>query len=60
MSIFGVLGCTALVMVSFTLKDTMLSLPDQQYGSTYTYDAMAITSPVSTRRQPKSLLTMMV
>lgn len=45
MSIFGVLGCTALMMVSFTLKDTMLSQPDQQYGSTYTYDAMAITSP---------------
>ncbi|BDR54498.1 multidrug DMT transporter permease [Bombiscardovia apis] len=45
MSIFGVFGCTALMMVSFTLRDTMLSLPDQQYGQVYSYDAIAVTSP---------------
>lgn len=55
MSIFGVLGCSALMMVSFTLKDTMLSLPERQYGSTYTYDAMAITSPTLGQKATKEL-----
>lgn len=55
MSIFGVLGCTALMMVSFTLRDTMLSLPDQQYDRIYSYDAMAITSPSLDQQSARKL-----
>ena len=42
MTLFGIAGCTSLLIAGFTIKDTVTELMNQQYGTTYLYDAMVI------------------
>ncbi|OUP06637.1 FtsX-like permease family protein [Collinsella sp. An2] len=54
MTVFGIMGCTALLVCGFAVKDTVAALSWRQYGSTgvsasngegiYEYDLMAVTS----------------
>ena len=46
MTVFGIAGCTALLVCGFGIRDTVLSLPDRQYGSQGVghYDLMVVTS----------------
>ncbi len=54
MTVFGIMGCTALLVCGFAIKDTVASLAWRQYGETgvaqgagegvYGYDLMAVTS----------------
>jgi len=42
MSIFGVMGCTGLILGALTLDDTVRGIGKTMYGETYTYDHTAI------------------
>lgn len=42
MTLFGIAGCTALLLCGYTIKDTVTSLMPLQYEETYTYDVMAV------------------
>ena len=46
MTVFGIAGCTALLVCGFGIRDTVLSLPERQYGDAGVgrYDLMAVTS----------------
>ena len=50
MTVFGVMGCTALMICGFAISDTVLALSPNQYGDSnragvYDYDLMAVTQP---------------
>lgn len=38
MSVFGIMGCMALILGAFSLRQTMLETASITYGSVYTYD----------------------
>lgn len=42
MTLFGIAGCTALLLAGFTIKDTVTELLPLQYEETYRYDAMVV------------------
>ena len=42
MTIFGIAGCTALLIAGYTIKDTVSELMTLQYEETYRYDAMVV------------------
>ncbi len=42
MTLFGIAGCTALLIAGFTIKDTVTELMYKQYGGAYVYDAMLV------------------
>ncbi|MBR4026882.1 MAG: ABC transporter permease, partial [Lachnospiraceae bacterium] len=42
MTLFGIAGCTALLICGFTIKDTVTGLMPRQYEDTYQYDIMAV------------------
>lgn len=42
MTIFGIAGCTALLICGYTIKDTVTELMPLQYEQTYEYDVMAV------------------
>ena len=42
MTLFGIAGCTSLLLAGFTIKDTVVELMPLQYDETYRYDAMVI------------------
>ena len=42
MTLFGIAGCTALLLCGFTIKDTVTALMPLQYEETYTYDVMVV------------------
>ncbi len=42
MTLFGIAGCTALLIAGFAIKDTVTSLMPRQYEETFRYDAMAV------------------
>ena len=39
-TIFGIAGCTGLMLCGFGLKDSIVDLPGIQYGDVFTFDAM--------------------
>lgn len=45
MTVSGIMGCTALVLCGFAIKDSVTDLMPRQYEKTYLYDIMAVTSP---------------
>ena len=50
MTVFGVAGCTALMICGFAIADTVLALSPNQYGDAsragiYEYDLLAVTQP---------------
>jgi len=42
MTIFGIMGCTALLLCGFTIKNTVSEMIPQQYENIYKYDLMAV------------------
>ena len=42
MTIGGIMGCTALILCGFAIKDSVAELAPQQYDSIYHYDLMAV------------------
>lgn len=42
MTVFGITGCTALLLCGFTIKDTMSEMMPRQYGGIFQYDLMAV------------------
>ena len=42
MTVFGIAGCTALLLIAFTIKDTVSEMMPQQYEEVYEYDMMAV------------------
>ena len=42
MTLFGIAGCTSLLLAGFTIKDTVIELMPLQYDETYRYDVMVI------------------
>lgn len=42
MTVFGIAGCTALLIAGFTIKDTVSELMVLQYDTVYRYDAMVV------------------
>lgn len=42
MTVFGITGCTALLLCGFTIKDTVSELMPQQYHEIYRYDLMTV------------------
>lgn len=44
MTVFGIMGCTALVLCGFAIKDSVTDLMPRQYEKTYRYDLMAVAS----------------
>lgn len=45
MTVFGIMGCTALLICGFSIKNTVESLAPRQYDQIYRYDLMAVTMP---------------
>lgn len=43
MTIVGIMGCTALLLCGFTIKDSVAEMIPQQYEKLYKYDLMAVT-----------------
>lgn len=39
-TVLGVAGCTALMMCGFGVKDSIIDIPDRQFGKVFTFDAM--------------------
>lgn len=44
MTVFGIAGCTALLLCGFTIKNTVTELMPKQYQEVYQYDLMTVTS----------------
>ncbi|WP_455683058.1 FtsX-like permease family protein [Thomasclavelia sp.] len=42
MSIIGIAGCTALIVVGFGIKNSVSTLADKQYGEIWTYDGVTV------------------
>ena len=44
MTVFGITGCTALLLCGFTIKNTVSEMMPQQYQEIYQYDLLAVSS----------------
>lgn len=42
MTLFGIAGCTAILLTGYTIQDTVVELLPLQYGHTYTFDFMVV------------------
>lgn len=42
MTLFGIAGCTSLLLAGFTIKDTVFAMLPLQYEETFRYDAMVV------------------
>lgn len=42
MTLFGIAGCTSILLAGFTIKDTVTELLPAQYGKTYMFDVMVV------------------
>ena len=42
MTLFGIAGCTSILLAGFTIKDTVTQLMPSQYGTTYQFDVMIV------------------
>lgn len=40
MMVFGILGCTSLLLAGFGIRDAIVDIPDKQYGEIFTFDDM--------------------
>lgn len=45
MTIFGIAGCTALVICGMGIRDTSVALSPKQYGHITRYDLLAVANP---------------
>lgn len=42
MTLFGIAGCTSILLAGYTIKDTITAMLDMQYGKTFAYDLMVV------------------
>ena len=42
MTLFGIAGCTSILLAGFTIRDTVTRLMPLQYGTTYQFDLMVV------------------
>ena len=42
MTLFGIAGCSSILLTGFTIRDTVTRLMPLQYGTTYTFDVMVV------------------
>ncbi len=45
MTVFGIAGCTGLLITGFAIKDTITELMPRQYGEIFHFEMMAVTQP---------------
>ena len=57
MTIFGIGGCMALMLVGFGLKDSIFAIVDIQYGEIQLYDGNIILEDDATEQEKENLLT---
>ncbi|MGL6201362.1 MAG: FtsX-like permease family protein [Lachnospiraceae bacterium] len=43
MTVLGIMGCTALILCGFAIRDSVTDLSSKQYDKTYLYDLMVVT-----------------
>lgn len=53
MTIFGIAGCTALVICGMGIRDTSVALSPKQYGHITRYDLLAVAIPTIFRRRAR-------
>ncbi len=56
MTVFGVAGCTALLMAGFGFRDSIVNIPEKQYRDIFIYDDMLYFSPLITDDEIDTLL----
>lgn len=56
MTLFGVGGCMALLLVGFGIRDSVSSMANNQYGDVFKYDAVISVDPTLTRAQRRAML----
>lgn len=49
MTVFGIAGCTALMLSAFGIKDSIRTVVDKQYGVLFSYDMIVGVEPKSTK-----------
>lgn len=57
MTIFGIGGCMALMLVGFGLKDSIFAIVDIQYGEIQLYDGNIILSDDATEEEKSNIIT---
>lgn len=57
MTIFGIGGCMALMLVGFGLKDSIFAIVDIQYGEIQLYDGIIILSDDATEEEKSNIIT---
>lgn len=57
MTVFGVAGCTALILTGFGLKDSMSSIAGTQFDRIFLYDMKIELADPEVRKDPEGLLT---
>lgn len=53
MTIFGIAGCTALVICGMGIRDTSVALSPKQYGHVTRYDLLAVANPDDFHRRAR-------
>ena len=48
MTVVGIAGCTGLMLTGFGLKDSVMDIPESQFGKIFTYDASIMLSNTNT------------
>lgn len=51
-TIFGIMGCTALMLCGFGIKDSIVDITTMQYEETFTYDAIVYTNDLNIKEVP--------
>lgn len=57
MTLFGVGGCMALLLVGLGIKDSVSAMADNQYGQVFKYDAVVSVDTTLTRAQRRAMLS---
>lgn len=57
MTVFGIGGCMALMLVGFGLKDSIFAIVDIQYGEIQLYDGNIILSDDATEEEKQNIIT---
>lgn len=52
-TVFGITGCTALMLCGFGIKDSIVDLTKMQYGQTFKYDGVAYTNDITKEEKEK-------
>lgn len=51
-TLFGITGCTALMLCGFGIKDSIVDITHMQYEETFTYNAVAYTNNLNLKETP--------